>query len=85
MAARKKKKATRKTKKKATRKTSARKGRAKTAADFIISKSRTKNAAGINVSGEFYAALDDAVRTLIGEAERRATENGRKTLRPHDL
>jgi histone H3/H4 len=53
--------------------------------DFIISKSRTKNAAGINVSGDFYGALDAAVREIISEAEARAVSNGRKTLRPHDL
>ncbi|MEZ5980046.1 MAG: DUF1931 domain-containing protein [Planctomycetota bacterium] len=51
----------------------------------MISKSRTKAAAGINVSGEFYAALDEAVRGLIATAERRATDNSRKTLRPYDL
>ena len=85
--AKKKKKATRKTTRKTTRKAAkktSRRGK-KTAADFIISKSRTKAAAGINVSGEFYSALDEAVREMIGSAERRALENGRKTLRPHDL
>ena len=77
-----KKKATRKTtKKKATRKSKAKKG----ALDLIISKSRTKAAASINVSGEFYTALDEAVRGLIASAEARATDNGRRTLRPHDL
>ena len=87
-----KKKARKKAAKKATRKASkkgakkgARKAKARGAADFIISKSRTKAAAGINVSGEFYAALDDAVRALIAQAEERATNNGRRTLRPHDL
>jgi histone H3/H4 len=61
-------------------------GTRKTAAgELIISKSRTKAAATINVSGEFYAALDEAVRGLIATAEKRATDNGRKTLRPHDL
>ena len=76
-----KKKATRKTtKKKATR----RKAK-KATLDLIISKSRTKAAAGINVSGEFYGALDEAVRGLIANAEARATDNGRRTLRPHDL
>jgi hypothetical protein len=88
--AKKKKKATRRaparrtTKKKTTRKASGR-GRKKTAIDLIISKSRTKAAAGINVSGDFYGALDDAVRNLINEAEQRALNNNRKTLRPHDL
>ena len=60
-------------------------GKKKGAADFIISKSRTKAAAGINVSSDFYGALDSAVRCMIDAAEARACENGRKTLRPHDL
>ena len=82
--------AKRKAKKKAVRKTKARAGakrRSKKAgpADFIISQSRTKAAAGINVSGEFYGALDAAVRELIAKAEQRATDNNRRTLRPHDL
>jgi histone H3/H4 len=53
--------------------------------DFIISKSRTKAAASVNVAGDFYAALDAAVRNMIATAEQRATANGRKTLRPQDL
>ncbi|MCP5020944.1 MAG: DUF1931 domain-containing protein [bacterium] len=52
---------------------------------MIISKSRTKAAAGINVSGDFYSALDEAVRGLIATAEARAESNGRRTLRPQDL
>lgn len=75
------KKATRKT----TKKKTTRKKAKKASMDLIISKSRTKAAAGINVSGEFYGALDDAVRSLIATAEARATDNGRRTLRPHDL
>ena len=59
--------------------------RGKATGDLIISKSRTKAAAKINVAGDFYAALDGAVRGLIKTAEARATNNGRKTLRPHDL
>lgn len=57
----------------------------KNAESMIISKSRTKAAASINVSGDFYGALDGAVRELIATAEKRAMNNGRKTLRPHDL
>ena len=67
------------------KKTASRRGRAKKPLDMIISKSRTKAAAGINVSGEFYGALDGAVREIIAQAEARAINNGRKTLRPHDL
>jgi hypothetical protein len=59
--------------------------RKKAPVDLIISKSRTKGAAGLNVSGEFYGALDEAVRSMIAGAEARATSNGRRTLRPHDL
>ena len=54
--------------------------------DLIISKARTKAAADdCNVSGEFYEALDRAVRELIRKAEARATGNGRKTLKAQDL
>lgn len=86
-----KKKAKRATKKKAARKAPARKakkkgGRKKAGAvDMLISKSRTKNLASINVSGEFYGALDQKVRELIAAAEERAEANNRRTLRPHDL
>lgn len=73
-----------KAKKKATRKKVTRKKK-KASGDLIISKARTKAAAGINVSGEFYGALDEAVRALIAGAEARAESNGRRTLRPHDL
>ena len=80
--------AKRKAKKTARKKTTKRKakgrGRKKTM-DLIISKSRTKAASGLNVSGDFYSALDGVVRELISGAEARATNNGRRTLRPHDL
>lgn len=68
----------------ATRRTTAKKRRP-TNGDLIISKSRTKNAASLNVSVEFYQALDDAVRAMIAGAEERAASNNRRTLRPHDL
>lgn len=57
----------------------------KASGDMIISKSRTKASASMNVAGDFYGALDEAVRRLIANAEARATSNGRKTLRPQDL
>lgn len=53
---------------------------------MIISKSRTKAAVkNCNVSSDFYGALDGFVRETIANAEKRATENGRKTLRPQDI
>jgi len=76
------KKAAKKPAKKAAPRKSAKKAKP---VELIISKSRTKNAAGINVSGDFYGALDEAVRCMIAGAERRAAANGRKTLRPQDL
>ena len=70
MAAKKKKKAAKKSK----------------PAELIISKARTKNAAKkCNVGGEFYGALDAAVRELIKDAEARAIGNKRKTLKAVDL
>jgi histone H3/H4 len=55
-------------------------------AELIISKARVKNAVKkCNVGGEFYGALDQAVRGLIKDAEGRATGNKRKTLKAVDL
>ena len=54
--------------------------------DLIISKSRTKAATKkCNVGGEFYGALDGAVRKMIADAEGRALGNKRKTLKAVDL
>jgi len=76
--------AKKKAKKKATKKKVTRKKK-KASGDLIISKARTKAAASINVSGEFYGALNDAVIGMIACAEARAEANGRRTLRPNDL
>jgi len=55
-------------------------------ADLIISKSKIKEIVNeCNVSGEFYEVLDQKVRELIGEAEKRAMANGCKTVRLQDL
>ena len=71
MAARKKKKAAR---------------RSSGGGDLIISKARTKAAVKkCNVGGEFYGALDAAVREMIKGAEGRAIGNKRKTLKAVDL
>jgi histone H3/H4 len=73
-------------KKKASKKAASKKGAKKVAAgDLLISKSRVKHLASMNVASDFYAALDESVRGLIAKAEQRAEHNGRKTLRPQDL
>ncbi len=55
-------------------------------AELIISKARVKAATKkCNVGGEFYGALDQAVRNMIKEAEGRAQGNKRKTLKAVDL
>ncbi len=54
--------------------------------DLIISKTRTKAAAKkCNVGGEYYGALERAVREMIKSAEGRALGNKRKTLKAVDL
>ncbi len=54
--------------------------------ELIISKARTKaSVKKCNVGGEFYDALDKAVRKMIVEAEARAIGNKRKTLKAVDL
>jgi len=83
--AKKKTKAKAKPKAKAKKTTSRKTTRKKKPVNMIISKTRTKATAGINVSGDFYSALDEAVRAMIWSAEQRASRYGRRTLRPHDL
>ncbi len=62
------------------------KAKGKKPSDLIISKARTKAAVKkCNVGGEFYGALDAAVRDLIKGAEARAVGNKRKTLKAVDL
>ncbi|MCL4684308.1 DUF1931 domain-containing protein [Myxococcota bacterium] len=52
----------------------------------MISKSRVKAATRkCNVGGDFYGALDAAVRGIIASAEGRALANKRKTLKPQDI
>jgi histone H3/H4 len=54
--------------------------------ELLISKSRVKAATKkCNVGGDFYGALDAAVRTIIAGAESRAISNKRKTLKPQDI
>lgn len=70
----------------AARKKKAGRAKQKGAGELIISKARTKAATKkCNVGGEFYGALDQAVRRMIADAEARAVGNKRKTLKAVDL
>lgn len=51
-----------------------------------VKKTTVKELAGnYRVSSDFYDALADVVEKEIRAARRRAKENNRKTLMPHDL
>jgi histone H3/H4 len=54
-------------------------------ADVTV-KSAVKDELGeMNVSADFYDALNEEVSELLSNAERRASENDRKTVQPRDL
>ncbi|MFW5919931.1 MAG: DUF1931 domain-containing protein [Halanaeroarchaeum sp.] len=54
-------------------------------ADLIV-KAAVKDALqDVNVSSDFYDALDDRVAELLEDAADRAEANGRKTVQPRDL
>lgn len=53
-------------------------------ADHIV-KSQVKETLDVNVSSDFYEALDDRVEELLHEAQRRAESNDRSTVQPRDL
>ena len=52
----------------------------------LVVRSKVKEACkGMRCSGDFYEALDKTVKDMLGDAMRRAKENGRATIRPADL
>ena len=52
---------------------------------MLINKSQVKEKTEMSVSEEFYAELDKKVEEDIKKAEKRAKENGRRTLYSRDL
>lgn len=50
-----------------------------------IVKSQVKETVDLNVSSDFYEALDEEVAELLEDAEERAEANGRSTVQPRDL
>ncbi len=54
-------------------------------ADLIVKAAVKDNLSNMNVSSDFYDALDEEVSELLEDAARRADENDRKTVQPRDL
>ena len=53
--------------------------------DYIVQSSVKDELGEMNVSADFYDALDEEVADLLADAARRADENDRKTVQPRDL
>lgn len=54
-------------------------------ADLIVKAAVKDELRNMNVSSDFYDALDEEVSELLDDAARRADENDRKTVQPRDL
>jgi len=54
-------------------------------ADLIVKNSVKEALDDMNVSRDFYDALDEEVEALLEDAARRAESNDRKTVQPRDL
>ncbi|PSP40619.1 DUF1931 domain-containing protein [Halobacteriales archaeon QH_6_64_20] len=54
-------------------------------ADLIVKAAVKDQLDSMNVSSDFYDALDDEVDQLLENAARRAEDNDRKTVQPRDL
>ena len=52
---------------------------------FIAKAAVRERLGDVNVSADFYDALDGEVAEMVEEASRRADANGRKTVQPRDL
>ncbi len=57
-------------------------------ADSVVVQSKVKEAVKgleLRMDGNLPDALNDKVHAILKDAAKRAKENGRSTLRPHDL
>jgi histone H3/H4 len=54
-------------------------------ADLIVQSAVKEQLADQNMSSDFYDVLDSEVADLLADAARRAEDNDRKTIQPHDL
>jgi histone H3/H4 len=53
--------------------------------DTIVKAAVKDELSEMNVSSDFYDALDEEVSELLADAARRADDNDRKTVQVHDL
>lgn len=51
----------------------------------LIVKSKLKELTELNVSGDVYEKVNEVVKSLLKEAQRRAEANGRKTIQARDF
>lgn len=54
-------------------------------ADLLVVKAKIKEVTKLNVAGDFADALSKQVENLVKDAERRAKDNGRATVKARDL
>jgi histone H3/H4 len=54
-------------------------------ADTIVKAAVKDELSEMNVSSDFYGALNEEVSELLEDAARRANDNDRKTVQPRDL
>ena len=52
---------------------------------MVLVKSQIKDLTEFKVSKEVYDALEERVKCILKDAEKRAQANGRKTIMAHDL
>ena len=53
--------------------------------DLLVVRSKIKECTSCNVAGDFADALSKKVEVLIKDAERRAKDNNRSTIKARDL
>ena len=53
--------------------------------ELLVVRSKLKECTDCNVAGDVADALSDKVKDMIKIAEKRAKENGRKTIKSYDL
>jgi histone H3/H4 len=53
--------------------------------DLVVKAAVKDELSEMNVSSDFYDALDEEVSELLADAAQRASDNDRKTVQPRDL